>query len=570
MSLSISLTMHRSYAVLLRNNVARLCYRPGSTLFIRNFTTRHSLRQSKPWYLDISENKEEDSNSPFIKPIRFPPTEIPASLETISKYLNDKLAVTDIVVFDTAHSNSATSIQSMASYVLIGTVKSFRHLQNCNDELIKFIKETFDEVPKSEGLVTSGILRKRQRRLGRKTNLGKIAKIENDESGWCLIDSNVDGLFINIMTEERRDDLNLEELYCRVEELDQYKKQINLNPPAEEEDDVLLGLRKLMMKNTKRYYSTVGESPKPTFLEALTIQDLDSASKLIKEEKKPYHVIASALGRLPNHIELDAENWIKLFNEATPTEGPLDYEYWGARFKFFQLLYISKRNNIEENTQLDASTIKEFNRELNYFINDFFRFKQLALCQPTREELIGFLEICIQHLKLSKSYNQLISVNMWILKALQSYQYSDPKVVHDPRVIKLLVKSMHTENTNLNSLYEYVNLITNEFEVRSLTNDVIKEIITTLVESENWPTLFKFWKQCLCESAVDSNVWDFFIKSLLNKNDKVILSDIVDNGHLLWIHRSKLVISDDLKASLSKLLDRVDGSHTNIKKLLKL
>lgn len=265
--------------------VFRLRSKLATRLMGRHFTSSSSLLQSKPWYLNVVESKAKATDSPFIKAIAFPETKVPSSVKKISSYLNDKLAITDIIVFDTKHSNATTSIQRMADFVLIGSVKSFKHLQNSNDELIKFVKNEFGQFPKSEGLVTSGILKRRQKRIGRKTNIGKLAAVENNDSGWCLIDSRVDGLFINILTDQRRKELNLEELYCRQDEMEKYVKREETELKVSEEDDVLLGLRKLMMKNTKRFYTTEVSSEQ-NFFDALTIQDFSTAKLLLEKEVK--------------------------------------------------------------------------------------------------------------------------------------------------------------------------------------------------------------------------------------------------------------------------------------------
>lgn len=567
--------MLRPVSTLLRYKLGYICRRTGPSLLYRNFSqTCLVTQENKPWYLNVPEVKDTDNNSPFITPITFPSTPVPHSVKIISEHLNDKLAVTNIIVFDTAHSNTTTSIHSMAKYVIIGTVRSFRHLQSCNDELVKFVKTEFGCIPKSEGLITSGILKKRQRRINRKTNIGKVTKKEQDESGWCLIASNVDGVFINIMTEERRNELNLEELYCPPEDMEQYQKKQQEQQAksfVDEEDNVLLGLRKLMMKNTKRYYSTAAEnSTSVTLEEALTIQDLKAASNLLQQEPKPYLTITSVLGSLPTLIEIDTKGWVELFNQATSTLHHLDEEYWSSRFKFFQLLYLSKTNNLLNSEQRKNGDVISLNQELNYFINDFFRFKQTMLYQPTREELIKFIQICNHYTNMQPNYNGLMSANFWITRALKSYQYNDPEAVHDPRVVRLLLSSMHKDTSNLNALYEYIHLITNEFKLNHLSDNIIKEIIGALVETANWAVLFRFWNHCLIEFGGDSGLWAFFLKSLLEKNDPYILAQLMEKGNLIWIHRAKVEINPELKKVLVELFDKFDNRYTNLKTLLNL
>lgn len=539
---------------------------PAIRLTCRYFSATFKNLQNRPWYLDVPETRTQDSSSPFITPVTFPKTDVPESVKAISNYANNKLAISEVIVFDTKHSNTTTSIHSLADFVLIGSVKSYKHLQSSNDELIKFVKSEYGEIPKSEGLITSGLLRRRNKRIGRKTNLGKLSKTENDESGWCLIDCGVDGLFINLLTEERRMELNLEELYCPKEDVEIYQKRRAVEAIAEEEDNVLIGLRRLMMKNTKRYYSTAAARDQK-FYDALIIQDFEAARVLKNTENEPYITIVDALGTLPANIEMNENEWLTIFDECTP-DNILREDYWKARFAFYELLHVSKLLKVKKMPKIDQNAINGLNDHLKEFIPYYFEFKKLMFSQPSREEFIQYLELCIEQSKLVPTYTQLVNINKCILEGLSIYQFSDPEIVHDSRVIKLLVRSMFNSSSNLYALNEYISLISEEFQLQHLSKSVIVEIIQTLASSERWALLFQFWKTCLNTVGTDSEIWTCFIRSCLESDDLSILTQLLDKGHLVWLYRLDVEITDELREVLSDLFSKVDGNYAELRKLL--
>lgn len=80
---------------------------------------------------------------------------------------------------------------------------------------------------------------RRKRRLARKSNLSKLlgrssecsAKDLNSEA-WYMIDCRVDGIFVNILTQRRRNELNLEELYAPENEKSKFQNIDSGNVPT--------------------------------------------------------------------------------------------------------------------------------------------------------------------------------------------------------------------------------------------------------------------------------------------------------------------------------------------------
>ncbi|KAG2733479.1 hypothetical protein G9P44_003004 [Scheffersomyces stipitis] len=239
--------------------VPRVCVRTGVVLPLR-FNSQVSKSQSVsesrevlstvvdediPWFM------RDESTSPLIdtKEIEIPsiPENAPETVEEFLKLVAEEYGLQDIQLFDLTslpESHPSSTKNQAASYIIICTGKSEKHIYKASSELRLNIKHSHDILPSLEGVVSGGTSPAARRRLLKRVRRGAPAT-DNDygkvPNSWVMCDTKVDNIFIHILTQQRRDELNLESLWCRDEEKEKY---LPSSTSVEESDDIFIGVRR--------------------------------------------------------------------------------------------------------------------------------------------------------------------------------------------------------------------------------------------------------------------------------------------------------------------------------------
>ncbi|ABN65255.2 predicted protein, partial [Scheffersomyces stipitis CBS 6054] len=198
-----------------------------------------------PWFM------RDESTSPLIdtKEIEIPsiPENAPETVEEFLKLVAEEYGLQDIQLFDLTslpESHPSSTKNQAASYIIICTGKSEKHIYKASSELRLNIKHSHDILPSLEGVVSGGTSPAARRRLLKRVRRGAPAT-DNDygkvPNSWVMCDTKVDNIFIHILTQQRRDELNLESLWCRDEEKEKY---LPSSTSVEESDDIFIGVRR--------------------------------------------------------------------------------------------------------------------------------------------------------------------------------------------------------------------------------------------------------------------------------------------------------------------------------------
>ena len=198
-----------------------------------------------PWYL------RDDSSSPLVEAKKIELPQLPADAPvSVDKFLNvlaydygfDNIKLFDLSLLDDDH-NFSTKNQS-SRYILIATGKSEKHIYKAGLELRNFIKHTYHVLPSMEGLTSQEMSPLARRRMLKRARKGPLAT-DNDygkaANSWVMCDTDVDGVQIHLLTEQRRTELNLEELWCREEDIPLYQRQ---ESEQMQSDDIFIGIRR--------------------------------------------------------------------------------------------------------------------------------------------------------------------------------------------------------------------------------------------------------------------------------------------------------------------------------------
>lgn len=199
-----------------------------------------------PWYL------RENVASPLLEkreaPIPDVPTSAPPALESYLNLLSKKYGMHDIELFDMTHPDNAAHDFRVANpdvdYIIICSGKSEKHNFKAAYDLRMFLKkEQDDQLPRMEGMVSramSPLMRRRIARRGAKGPPASHNEYGRAANSWILCHH--DHIDIHILTEKRRQELQLELLWCKPEDAWKYEQQDFHEPLS---DDIFSGIRRL-------------------------------------------------------------------------------------------------------------------------------------------------------------------------------------------------------------------------------------------------------------------------------------------------------------------------------------
>lgn len=204
-----------------------------------------SSQVSLPWYL------RDDSSSPLLekKEVELPeiPTNAPPTLEPFLRLLANDYGLVDINLFDLTalpKSHPFSLVHQPMNYVILATGKSPKHIYKAASELRHHIKHTHGLLALMEGAVSSGVSPAARRRLLRRARKGPSAT--DNEYGrlantWVVCNTMVDNIHIHMLTNERREELDLETVYCKEEDIPKYQRVESF---PDDSDDIFIGIRR--------------------------------------------------------------------------------------------------------------------------------------------------------------------------------------------------------------------------------------------------------------------------------------------------------------------------------------
>ncbi|AET41235.1 Atp25p Ecym_7409 [Eremothecium cymbalariae DBVPG len=523
----------------------------------------------KPWYLQQTSNESRiDTSSPFIGQVQLPKTAVPTTITSITAYLRDKLGMTDIVCFKTSESHRP-SVKS--GYIIICSAKSNRHGARSVVELMKFVKTEYDVLPTKEGGISAQEMRKRYRRIQRRGTLSTASVMNGTDSDWYLVDCKVrdseGGIYVHILTTGRREELNLEELYCTQEEKQLYIKTPKTSDDTisfdSDDDNVLAGLKRLALKNSRRYYSTsASASPGSSLLyDTLSVQDYDAANEAGGELRD----VVKALGDLSQNTAINTTKWIEIFESRWPFVD-LTETHWQLRWEFYEMLFLNKLNKCYTALDNGVSSLCEPFSELRRSVDDLlkhFSLKQSMNGVLTREELLSMLDVINAQIDVSKSFKNMHFVpNEMVVVLLNHYRHNNADIFTDEGVLLRILQSMDNSQAKPYVSYEFINFIVNS---GSDTRNVILLCIEIFSKNKDWKKLLSLiFNRSSPTHCADPEVWTALLESVVENGDQHIISTLLDKGYLLWLKRHKLHVKghDRLNAALTELF-RKAGVITN-------
>ncbi|ODV77898.1 uncharacterized protein CANTADRAFT_91349 [Suhomyces tanzawaensis NRRL Y-17324] len=480
------------------------------------FTHPSQHSDSTPWYL------REDATSPLVEAKEIELPTIPGnSPESLNKFLNllaYDYGIQDLVLFDTStleEDHPYSTKEQPTNYYIIGTGKSEKHIYKAASELRSHIKHTHNIIPPMEGMVSGGVKPVVRRRLLRRARKGPPAT-DNDygklPNSWIMCDTKVDGVYIHMLTQQRRDELNLESLYCPEEELEQYETS---NGQFADSDDIFIGIRRMhtmtpfARHNQARFNSTTSQS--------IYSRLINENQQITNEDVKKY-----------------SKEFLKTFREDSLEDHRVRYKFYRAlhlvKPEFVSLeeleqmllskyaslpIALAERHQLEENRQQDIIDYMKLLVD-SPEVSENIQFKTVGEhCDYIYDALSKFVSKVLLY---SPSQVDLLSnpeftALLWRLSYVESGPFVGSNTINDIIYNDKLIPSESTTSIDqaknrardILEIIKYHNSVTN-----TCTTPSFKELILfTYGNDGNWK---QFWKQ-----------WDSSLGSWNNETDSKTL-----------------------------------------------
>ena len=575
---------------------------------INKDTSNLKSTSNEPWYLKLGENQRQilKLQENHIKEIiQYPQNFVPSkSLTEISDFLVNKLGLSDIIVFDLSKASIEEQDYLNPMYgkigkiVILSTALSLKHCHNSYIELNQFLKTKYNVFSTVEGKLNNNELKKIEKRLKRKNIKNKqnhTSNVFDTNESWYMIDCKIEGIIINIMTKKKRLDLNLEELYCPIDEKYKYRNRIggqNQSLSIENDDllhnvspeqNILAGLKRLA--HQRRSYSTTANKQTkndtinnnnnnnknisinldPTdFLERVksSIKELTSETNQ-QQQQYYYDSTLQIMDEMIYYLKRNPVNkikriiitqWKQCFDSLWPLILPVDNieQFWCKRFEFLSLL------NMINPRQYQTSR----------FIKDYFILKKLSNHPLTRNESLEFLKLTIIDIGMNNGKG-LLTCNNIISQVLPLYDDNTLQISTDPELVNLFLQTLVNNNKNkLNSLYSFI-----EYILKDTNNqpnyDIIVAILRSLAQAKNWNEYFNFWENKLYNITIgnDYRPWEQFIQYVVETKDQHLMYQLIKDDHLLWLKRYQVPITPGIRRQITILFDTLDPQREQFREL---
>ncbi len=212
---------------------------------------------STPWYLRV--DKPQRVPMPLLERQRIPdlPPGAPPLLQPMLEHISIDLGLDDLTIFDLREIDPPPALGANLLMVL-GTARSEKHLHVSADRFCKWLKTTYKLKPYADGLLGRGELKLKMRRQARRAKLlSNVGSSETDNvddgirTGWICVNvgtiddgkdqiesfagqegyvgfgSEAEGskVVIQMLTEEKREELDLESLWGKMVQRHERKEE---------------------------------------------------------------------------------------------------------------------------------------------------------------------------------------------------------------------------------------------------------------------------------------------------------------------------------------------------------
>lgn len=516
-----------------------------------------------PWYLR-SEESSTLSTPIFKAEMPEIPTDSPEFVEPIVRSLID-LGLDDLKLFDLRGREEELPLAQNMSFALVCQGKSPKHIQNAAEQLSTLLKKNHDIIPFVEGLIKPNSTLRMKRRLKQKKPVNDFGLGVNS---WVMVDTQL-GLMINLLTPERRKQVNLEYLWCTPEERPLYEPKGEID--TTDSDSVFAGI-------FRRFYST---TPTDVPFEVKAVQcfqlsDFNTFEKEIvptlrADPSRALSVLDTLITSLKSTdvntlvgvSDEEATNKSKeiftFINACTPTTPSASH--WDKRFEAISILStifpheVPVRHLTNSLILQAGSGVSITEKQLGEFIDTISM--NLVLSPPSK--IMNQAEV--DHASRAK-LDQFSRV-MEVYGAQERGQLSDEVVL---KVLKLGTQQhMYLRTDEIVPVSGVFDVLLDLFGQRYPSLEIVEFVLVTYLKANETGKFWKFWDSlheysvtqdgegvivdnrpwALLTDLLVENDYEKFIEELLNRR----LPEAVDLG---------APVTDELKENVTTIINRFD------------
>ncbi|TGZ84729.1 hypothetical protein EX30DRAFT_337209 [Ascodesmis nigricans] len=186
-----------------------------------------SADNSTPWYLQVEPPKIQRSPLRSRAPLPPLPEDPPEELAPLLKELDEEQGITSMKIMDLRHLDRPAAIGAN-TIMIVGTARSVRHLHGTADRICRWLRSEYKWRPHADGLLGRNelkLINRRKRRRGKVVS-GEMGVLDEAESaGWVCVNAGQNGIVVQLFTEAKREEIDLEGLWNDVLEKDRQRKE---------------------------------------------------------------------------------------------------------------------------------------------------------------------------------------------------------------------------------------------------------------------------------------------------------------------------------------------------------
>lgn len=501
-----------------------------------------SQDQDLPWYLRETEPLEEHEMIGVGAEPELP-AEAPEDLKTLVRQMRTKGGLADIVVMDMTKLpvEEKRGANEVADYMVICTTKSGKHAQKAAAYLYTFLKSEFGVVPTVEGLVKES--KKVQRNRLKKVVAQKLSGVDGyygdaslEPNSWVMLDTKVQRVAVHLLTDARRQELNLEYLFAPKLEKEKYRKQDRLETSS---DDIFSGIR---------YFHT--GTPRST-----GHQVLDDAIKyvnglLVEEAKGLFQrdVKISLPFSARDILRFENDKAVELMSLVLSSVS-FEAQYFEKLYQLYVILFqvgVADANCLKEVVYSRAEEIQlaDINNLADVFMMSY---------HGTSLSKEAFLEN-------SRKYLDVIS------ELLSRYSFLHGEAdFQSPEMEALILKLVDLASYNgvvnpqLRFIEGLILGVANNMEA-NFKNEYMFKLVSVYVSGRRWDDVWRVWKDpqvglTLDNAAyVDSRPWGAFLKLVRSTENTELMRNVVNYWEMVF-ERNHLVVDEEVRAGIVGLLE---------------
>lgn len=385
------------------------------------------LNKHTPWYLKDKKKYEIKNEIDFFKFDK----KSPESLLDFLNLLTCDYKLENIIYYDNTKKINLYDDEYNcydANYVILCTGLSEKHIFKVGCDLKKYIKNKYKLNAYLEGHISESHILKKKMRLRKKSKKSFFAT-ENDygnkSNSWVICDSNVDKIIINLFTEKRRKEIDLESLW------DFTNKENNVS----ETNNLLLKPGHVCFVNQKKFFCTskVFNVKKKTYsncndLSSLFNEFLDHTSDITKDE-----------------LEIFKKKIDSKFNSDILIDHRIKYDFYNA------LHFLD--HNLVSFSNLEDVIFKKY-ANMSIFLDN-----KIDLEEEKQRDLINYAKLLIDSKELKQKLNsqEICShidnlYNLFSNFIAKVYFFSElsPNIFFNPILLFLLWRISFIEKNDMN------------------------------------------------------------------------------------------------------------------------